>query len=307
MASTVSKILDTILRTLHVKNSFEKIFSRRDFGKGDLKEPPKNLYNSVTIDRIEEKNGTTFILKPKDKQNEVNKVEMSSKQILYLHGGGYIHGFNLLHWQFLKTLAVDLNCTIIAPEYPLAPEFTFHDSFEMVIPLYKKLIDEAGSDNLILMGDSSGGGFALALAQKMDQEKYSMAQQLILISPWLDITLKNKDIAPLDSQDPILGIKGLRKAGKAYAGESDPENYLLSPINGNCEGLGKISIFIGTKDILVADTRKFKKMMDEKGIKINYFEYDDMLHVWPLFNLPESKLALKQIKYLIDPENFKEI
>jgi len=126
-----------------------------------------------------------------------------------------------------------------------------------------------------------------------------------LISPWLDITLKNKDIKAIDPQDPILGVKGLRRAGRSYAGKTNPNNYLLSPINGPVGGLGKISILIGTKDILVADTRKFKSITQAKGVEINYFEYEDMLHVWPLFNLPESKIAIEQIKQIINKQSTK--
>jgi acetyl esterase/lipase len=60
--------------------------------------------------------------------------------------------------------------TIIAPDYPLAPKFTYKDSFEMVIPIYKELVSKVGGGNIILMDDSSGGGFALALAQKLREE-----------------------------------------------------------------------------------------------------------------------------------------
>ncbi len=296
MASAWSVVLDLVLRSLHVKDSFEKMFNRRTFGKGDLNEPPKSLYASLDIEKTETGKGNIFYLSPKPE----GILETTKKQILYLHGGGYVHGFNQLHWLFLKTLAQTLNCTIIAPDYPVAPEFTYHDSFAMVIPLYKKLVSEMGGENLIIMGDSSGGGFALALAQKMKEEKIEMASQIIMISPWLDITLRNRDIPALDSQDPILGVKGLRRAGLSYAGDTNPNNYLLSPINGPVDGLGKITIFIGTKDILLADTRKFKAIAEGKGIEINYYEYEEMLHIWPLFNLPESKKAIDQIHRLVN-------
>ncbi|MGV8981620.1 alpha/beta hydrolase fold domain-containing protein [Clostridium sp.] len=291
MASIQSKVLNNILRYSNMKDSFDKVFDSGKFGKGDVNEPPKKLYLSLNIEKIELRGRNTFILKPK---NVCNKIH-----ILYLHGGGYIYGFNKIHWKFFNTLVQALNCTIIAPDYPVAPEFTYEDSFEMVIPIYKRLIAKVGGENVILMGDSSGGGFALALAQKMKEENNDKASQVILISPWLDITLKNADISAIESEDPVLGISGLQKAGKLYAGQGDPNDYLLSPINGQIEGLGKISIFIGTKDILVADTRKFKSITEEKGININYYEYKDMIHVWPLFNLPESKKAIEQIIRLV--------
>ncbi len=290
MASMMSRMLDFIIRTLRVKNAYETMFSTRRFGRGDMKGPPKSFYSSLSIETVNTDRGKVYYITKPDAAGS------SGRHILYLHGGGYIHGINRLHWIFLKTLVNDLDCTIVAPEYPLAPEFTFHDSFEMVIPIYKTLIGRVGGENLILMGDSSGGGFALALAQKAREENMGMASQIILISPWLDITLKNKGIIALDDKDPILGVNGLRRAGLAYAGNANPSHYLLSPINGEMDGLGKITVFIGTKDLLLADTRKLKAIMQEKGIEMNYYEYPDMLHVWPLFNLPESKDAIEQIE-----------
>ena len=291
MASIESKVLNIIFNCSNIKKSFDKVFDSGKFGKGDMNKPPKKLYSNLNIGKIQIKERNVFTLEPKKDGNKIH--------ILYLHGGGYIYGFNKIHWRFFNTLIKATNCTIITPDYPLAPKFTYKDSFEMVIPLYRELVSKVGGENIILMGDSSGGGFALAVAQKMRKENIDNANQIILLSPWLDITLKNIDINTINSKDPILGISGLRRAGKSYAGDTDPNNYLLSPINGAVDGLGKISVFIGTKDILEADTRKFKRLTGEKGVNINYYEYTDMVHVWMFFNLPESKQAIDQIIDLI--------
>lgn len=88
-------------------------------------------------------------------------------------------------------------------------------------------------------------------------------------------------------------------AGKAYAGKTNPDHYLLSPINGPLEELAKISLFVGSREILAADARKLKRMADEKGIVLNYNEYPGMFHAWMLLNLPESREAKKQIIALI--------
>jgi len=74
---------------------------------------------------------------------------------------------------------------------------------------------------------------------------------------------------------------------------------LISPIYGNLEELGKISLFTGTNDILYPDAKKLKTITDEKGIKINYYEYPSMIHIWPLFFFPESKKVRKQIVEII--------
>jgi acetyl esterase/lipase len=169
----------------------------------------------------------------------------------------------------------------------------------MVMPLYKEIILQTAPSDVILMGDSAGGGFALALAQKMLEEDVPQPGKIILLSPWLDITLKNPEITSIDRMDPFLGVHGLRKAASAYAGNTDPGNFMLSPVNGPLEHLGKISIFIGSKDIFVADTRKLNRLMEAKGITLNYREYKDMVHVWMLLNFRESKQAREEIIKLI--------
>lgn len=221
------------------------------------------------------------------------------KHILYLHGGAYVEGFVRPHWDFLYKLIKNLNCTITAPDYPLAPVHTFEQTFEMVKDVYIRVLKTVRPENFILMGDSSGGGLALALSQLMRNENISQPGQIILLSPWLDIGLKNPAIKDIDPSDLFLGVEGLRLAGKAYAGDTDEDYYLLSPINGSLEGLGKISVFVGSREILVADARKLKAMAEEKGIEINYREYMGMFHAWMLLNLPESKEARKEIIQLI--------
>jgi len=291
MASIQSKLLETIMRLLHVKKYFTKAFDEGRTAGGQSKGPPRLYYSKMKIKKTHFKKRHIFTIKPIGKRAKTT--------ILFLHGGGYINGFHLTHWMFIHTLVSEANCTVVAPDYPLTPEFTYKDAFEMVIPIYKKLAKKAGAANLILMGDSAGGGFALAVAQKMKEEHFEQPAQIILLSPWLDITLENKEVVAEDDGDPLLCISGLQSIGKAYAGKTDPHHFMLSPINGPVEGLGKISIFIGTKEILEADARKLKEKAQAKGVSINYYEYQDMMHDWVLYALPESRQAIDQIISLI--------
>ena len=191
------------------------------------------------------------------------------------------------------------HCTITAPDYPLAPNHTYVEAFNMITPLYEQIIADAGTNNTIVMGDSAGGGFALALCQKLKFDNIPQPGRIILLSPWLDITLKNPEIKILDAEDPFLGVQGLRQAGLAYAGNSDPNYFMLSPINGPLTELGQITIFIGTKDLLVADTRRLLALAHEQEVSIDYREYEDMVHVWMLLYFRESKKAQKEIEELI--------
>lgn len=223
----------------------------------------------------------------------------TDRHIFYLHGGSYIMDMNMKHWRFCTKLAKELNCTVTIPLYPLAPNFTYALAFDKVLSSYKKIMNEESSKNLILMGDSAGGGFALALAELLQEKKLPQPQKIILISPWLDLTCSNPKIEEVKDLDPMLGVLGLIESGKTWAGNKDRNHYLLSPINGKLIGLAPITLIVGTHDILYPDAKHFNDLMVEANLPISYYEYPEMFHVFPLSSGPESKDAFTKIERAI--------
>lgn len=288
LVSLASEVLEIFLKITKAKQSFNRAFSRMDFSRGVLSRPPESFFKELTISTKIIRDRNVFVLQ--EEQTE-------GTTILYLHGGGFVFGFSVIHWNFIKAIIKKTKAKVIAPDYPLAPENTYEECFLMLEETYKELVQQ--NQRIILMGDSAGGGLALALAQKIKNEGLKQPEQIILISPWLDLTLSVDGIEELAKEDCILEVTGLTKAAKSFAGSSPLDDPQLSPINGDLEGLGELSVFIGTKDILLVDARRLKSRVTELGLNINYFEYKNMLHVWPLLGLPESKLAIEEIVGLI--------
>ncbi|MBX9780359.1 MAG: alpha/beta hydrolase [Chitinophagaceae bacterium] len=289
--SFLSNLLQFFMYVVNFKNRIHKIFSTRKFLTKPAKFPKgfsKNLHISSL--KIAERN--LYIINRKESK--------SPKVIFYIHGGAYISNIISQHWDLIKILAEHTSATFIVPDYPLAPFSTFTETYKMVEKAYKRILTTTAPQNIIFMGDSAGAGLALGLAQKLQKENSPQPEQIILLSPWLDITMANPDILSIEKQDNMLSKSGLIKAGQAYAGSSEPTNYLLSPIYGDFKGLGKISLFIGTNDLFICDSRKFKRMMNEQNISFNYFEYPRMFHVFMAVTmLKEAKDAIKHIINLI--------
>ena len=218
-----------------------------------------------------------FIITPKNEQK-------SEKVILYLHGGSYVAETSSNHWRFLEKLVKDTNATIILPDYPLTPKYTYKDVFTMITPLYKEIIEEVSTDNLILIGDSAGGGMSLALLEKLSSEKVEMPYKTILISPWLDVRLENPEIDNVQKYDKDLNKESLKIAGIAYAGKDGIDSYLVNPIDGDLSKLKNVTIFTGTYDILNPDVH----VLDEKAKKVNVSleikEYEGTGHIWFINN-----------------------
>jgi acetyl esterase/lipase len=87
----------------------------------------------------------------------------------------------------------------------------------------------------------------------------------------------------------------LKLAARAWAAGDDLNEPLLSPINGPLADLPPISLHISTRDLLLPDARRFRSLAKEQGAVLRYFEYEELMHDWILFNLPESHHAINEV------------
>ena len=234
---------------------------------------PKEIEDVCEVTTQEYKGRKVFVVTPK----EQNKTEYT---IIYIHGGSYMAEATKDHWEFIKNIALDTNSTIIVPDYPLAPKYTYKEVFEMMEPLYKDIVSKVDTAKLIVMGDSAGGGLALALEEKLSQEGVSMPEKTILISPWLDVRLNNPEIEEVQKKDKELNKETLKLAGIAYAGEDGINSYLVNPIDGDLSKLKNITILTGTNDILNPDVYVLKEKAKEQGVTIEVKEYEGAGHIW---------------------------
>ena len=284
-------MVELLVRMLRWKRDSNRMQQRVESGRQTYTEPTSRHRRKYRITKSDYNGHLVWTIAPK--QNA------GSKQILYLHGGAYVNSFASQQWNFMTRLIDALNCTITAPDYPHAPKFYFKDVFDFLLPLYDEVVGVAGSANVTVMGDSSGGGISLALAQRLREEGREQPRNVILLSPWLDASLSNPEIAEVDKIDPFLGVEGLKYAGSVYARDVELTNYLVSPVYGSLKGLAPVSLFIGTRDLLLPDCRKLRDRAAAEGVKLNYREYEAMLHDWMMISLPESKQALKEILEII--------
>jgi acetyl esterase/lipase len=258
------------------------------------KEPatiPKSILKRFSVEVEELMGRKVWIISPKNFENKT--------AILFLHGGAYYANITQLHWRLVEKLIVSTNAIFIVPDYPLAPESTCVNTYQFLDAVYVILISKFSSKQIVFMGDSAGGGLALGYAQKIRNEDIKQPEQIILFSPWLDVSMTNPEMAKYDKLDKILSINGLKIAGKNYSGEMNITDFRVSPIYGNFTNLGRISIFIGTNEVFIADARKFKQLLEAQNIDFNYFEYSGMFHDWVVVtNLKETKDVLIKIKDL---------
>ncbi len=250
---------------------------------------PKTIEEKYEIQITKYDNRNVFTICPKQGKNE--------QYILYFHGGSYMAEMTDDHWKFLDRLMQETGNSVIVPDYPLTPKYNYKDVFEMVVPMYQEILQKIPPENIIMMGDSAGGGLALALEEKLGEEGIEVPNQLILISPWLDVTMSNPEIEEYQKNDKNLNKEALKVAGMAYSGADGMESYLVNPIKGPVHKLKNVTIYTGMYDILNPDARKFAERAKEEGVEITIKEYEEAEHIWLIYQ--EGELAEQAFRDLI--------
>jgi acetyl esterase/lipase len=216
--------------------------------------------------------------------------------VLYLHGGAYTYEISPLHWRFVRQLALSVPAKLEVPIYPLAPQATASATVGAMTELLAELIANGAPDRVTLMGDSAGGGMALAVAQQLRDRTGLQPGRIVLISPWLDMTLSEPEQREIERRDEMLSLPGLAESGRLYAGGLDVRDPLVSPLFGELAGVAPIHLFTGTDDVLNPDARRLAHTMAAKGQEIHLHEAEGMQHCYALYPLiPEGKAARKAI------------
>lgn len=229
----------------------------------------------------------------------VNEAIGSEKAVIYLHGGAYYRKPRKHHFRFIKKISKECNIPFIVPIYKKAPNHTCKEAYDLLTAFYKEMKSQYKS--VILMGDSSGGGLALGLTLHLKNQKIELPSSLVLLSPWVDVALGNSDIESYIKKDPLVFLDNVKLLGKAWAGELSLDDYRVSPINGEMEGLPTTHIFCGTRELLYPDSSLLYEKIKNSGVSVNFHIGEGQNHVYPIFPLiKEAKEAQKVIKSTIN-------
>lgn len=230
-----------------------------------------------------------------------DKKSPKQKVIIYIHGGAHTHQPIGFHWKFMDKIAQSLDAKIIAPIYPKVPNFNYQHTYPRLLNLYRETLESIESPKqLTIMGDSAGGNISLSLAHYLKMNNLPQPKDIILLSPCVDMILDNPVIFDYETRDPMLAIEGFDVIRRIWAADKSLDDPMISPIYGNLEGLGKITIFIGTHEGLFPDNMRLDKMLTDQGIEHNTFVYPKMNHVFVVFPIPEAKDAQRKIFDIIN-------
>lgn len=223
--------------------------------------------------------------------------------LLYLHGGAYVAGSSYTHRRMVSYLAHYSGCRALVPNYRLAPEHPFPAGLEDCVAVYRALLDTLPAKNIVVAGDSAGGGMTMALLLSLREAGDPLPAAAYLLSPWLDLTGSGESASTRATVDPMFDIKDMPKASAHYAPQDRQRDPLVSPVFADPKGLPPMLIQVGDEEILLSDSTRLAERISAVGGDVNLQVWPGMWHVFQYYirRIPEAERALRDAgRYLKD-------
>ena len=216
------------------------------------------------------------------------------RTVVHLHGGAFVAPIDAFHVRYAAALADALNARVVLPEYPLTPTHTWRDSHRQLVDLTARWSATPGG--AVLLGDSAGGGLAVAVAQSLRDSGAAQPTHLVLISPWVDLTMSAPETEAFARADPWLHLRKAHAYARWWAGsEEDLARSEVSPALGDLAGLPPAIMFSGSRDLLAPGCRLLARRAAEAGWRLTAVEEPGLIHVYALMpGLPEARRAFRR-------------
>ena len=248
--------------------------------------PPHKPLKRVRVTREDRHGWPVFRMTP--------EAATPTGNLMYFHGGGYVHGIHTAHWQFLAHLVASTGFEALIPMYPLVPE---GGTAAHAVDTATQLAHDTGS-NTILMGDSAGAQIAYSTALRLRDHGITVPLT-VLISPPIDLELTNPRLPQHAHLDPWLCRDGLIVYAEKWLAEHGFAHE-LNPVNANPTGLGRLAVFTGTLDILNLDVEDWVARLRAAGVPVEHHEAPGQVHVYPLLPTRPGLHARRRIVQLLN-------
>ena len=257
------------------------------------------------------KNAINYIKKCQNKKYNIHSFKKMSKKcykgynfftynenknnikLVYIHGGSFVDKPMKIQVDFSKKIAERINAELIIPVYETLPNGNCEKFLTEMTELCKYL--NKNKSKIFLIGDSAGGGAALSLNMFLLKKEIDVINGIILLSPWLDLSLENENIKKILKKDIVCSIDGNRYLGKKWANNIKMDDYKVSPLYGNVDKIKNIFISCGGNEICQPDCLKFVKRLKDKNINYKFVEFKKQFHNFELFPTKEAKILENEI------------
>lgn len=251
-----------------------------------------------------------LILRP----TESARSQENTPGILWLHGGGHLHGmYQKILLPHARLLVEKHGAVVVAPEYRTAFEKPFPADLEdcyAALLFLKAHADELGINDAQIMvgGESAGGGLTVATCLlARDLGEVNVAFQMPLY-PMLD---DRETASSRDNHAPVWNTRTNRFAWKHYLrdlGGTTPPSYAAPARETNYARLPPAYTYVGTAEPFYCEALEYVANLKRAGIEATVDVYPHWFHAYDML-LPFAKKSREAVqrfeeRYLYATEHY---
>jgi acetyl esterase/lipase len=221
--------------------------------------------------------------------------ESRETTLLYFHGGGYLCCTPQTHRPNSITLTRLLKAFTYVPDYRLAPEHPFPAGIDDALEVYRAL--SARSNDIVLAGDSAGGGLAIVTAIRARDNGLPAPSSILTFSPWVDLTPNREaQLRPHEHADDVFYAESFAAYSDAYLQGADPCSSLASPLFADLTNLPPLLIEVSDTEMLSIEAKQLRDGWAEAGNIVELNISRGLPHGWQEVTpfVPEARESLQR-------------
>ncbi len=226
------------------------------------------------------------------------------RAVFFVHGGGFVTSLAASYAFYAANVVRACGLPVFVAEYRLAPETRHPGQIDDLIASYEHLISEGRDpDQLVFMGDSCGGGMALAAAIRLRDAAVPGPGCLVSLCGWFDLEARGDSATRPTGRDPFLDPEWLRRRGRDYVGpDGDPADPAVSPVHADLHGLAPVLLHAGEIDRCRSDAERVAERIRLAGGRVDLEVWAAMPHGFHGLAgvIPEADRALGHVRRFID-------
>ncbi len=226
-----------------------------------------------------------------------------NRVFFFSHGGGYAWGNAKVYHELAYRLSLVSGARVFLLEYSLAPEAKAPVALNEGLAAYDSIVKAFPDADIVMGGDSAGGGLTLSLAHAIRDSDRKQPIALAMIAPWTDLTGSGSSIKENADKDVMLDPRAVAFSADNFRGKMAADDPCCSPHFGNQENLPPMLLQVGEDEILRDDSVRLAEKVKKSGGVVQLDVWPKMHHVWHFSArmIPEGKRAIKDIGSFFEP------
>jgi acetyl esterase/lipase len=231
---------------------------------------------------------------------DVPEAAGSNHVLVLCHGGAFIAAGGNGYLFYAEMLGRACAVRMLLVDYRLAPVHRFPAALDDCAAAYRGLLAEGWPPAAIgLIGDSCGGGLALAALLRLREAGVALPALAVTLGGWLDLEASGDSARHPVGRDPFAAAEFIRVRGRDYVGpDGDLRDPLASPIHADPHGLPSLLLQVGQVDLTRDDAVRVAARAGQAGVDVTLEVHPEMVHGFQglaAAGIPEAVTALARV------------